>query len=65
MSTGNTQVQANIEDKLNELHLNPVDRARALSAMRVAAEAVKVFEVLATSVKRIAAAVWLKPTVRT
>ena len=65
MSTGNTQVQANIEDKLNELHLNPVDRARALGAMRVAAEAVKVFEVLAAGVKRIAAAMWLKPTVRT
>jgi hypothetical protein len=65
MSNGNKQAVFNLEEKLNELNLTPSERANALGAMRVAEDAVEIFEVLRAAFKRVAGFVSLKPSVRT
>lgn len=64
MSNGKHIEDFNLEARLNELNLTPSQRQHAVSAMRVASDAVEVFDALAGAVKRIAAAMSLKPSVR-
>lgn len=64
MSNGKQIDDFNLEARLNELNLTPSQRQHAVSAMRVASDAVEVFDALSGLVKRIAAAVSLKPSVR-
>ena len=64
MTTGNRKVDLNLEEKLAQLNLSPVDRARALSALKMAEDMVSLFEFLGTGLKRIAGAFSLRPSVR-
>ena len=64
MSNGNKQAVFNLEAKLNELNLTPSERANALGAMRVAEDAVEIFEVLRAALKRVAGFISPKPSVR-
>lgn len=64
MSNGKQQAVFNLEIKLNELNLTPSQREHAVSAMRIATDAVEVFDAVAGAIKRIAGAMSLKPSVR-
>ena len=64
MTTGNRKVDLNLEEKLAQLNLSPVDRARALSALKMSEDIVNFFEALGAGVKRIAGAFSLRPSVR-
>ncbi|MCC6533736.1 MAG: hypothetical protein IT531_14405 [Burkholderiales bacterium] len=64
MSNGKSHLGFNVEDKLNELDLTPSQRAQAVGAMKVAEDVVEIVEALAQAVKRIAAVVSLKPSIR-
>lgn len=65
MGNGNRQAEFNVEARLAELKLNPVQRLHAQSAFRAAEDWVGVFQALTAALKRIAAAMSLKPSVRT
>jgi hypothetical protein len=64
MSNGKQNQEFNLEARLNELNLTPAQRQQAVSAFRVASDAVEVFGAIAGAVKRIAGAMSLKPSVR-
>jgi len=64
MSNGNKQAVFNLEARLNELNLTPAERANALGAMRLAEDAVEIFEALRAMFKRIAGLISPKPSVR-
>lgn len=64
MSYGKQTTEFNIEQKLNELNLTPSQREQAVSAMKVAVDAVDIFDAIAGAVKRVAGAIMLKPSVR-
>ena len=64
MTTGNRKVDLNLEEKLAQLNISPIDRARALSALKAAEDMVDFFEALRTVFKRIAGAFSLRPSVR-
>jgi hypothetical protein len=64
MTTGNRKVDLNLEEKLAQLNLSPLDRAQALSALRAAEDLVTLFEALRTVFKRITGAFSLRPSVR-
>lgn len=64
MSNGKQIEEFSIERKLNELNLTPSQREQAVSAMKVAVDAVEIFDAIASAVKRIAGAMSLKPSVR-
>jgi hypothetical protein len=64
MTTGNRKVNLNLEEKLAEMNLSPVDRAQALSALKMAEDMVDLFETLAAGVRRIAGVFSLRPSVR-
>ncbi len=64
MSYGKQHEEFNLEGKLNELNLTPAQREHAVGAMKVAEDAVEVFYAIAGAVKRVAAAMSLKPSVR-
>jgi hypothetical protein len=65
MTTGNRKVDLNLEEKLAQLNISPIDRARALSAMKAAEDMVDFFGALRMAFKRIAGAFSLRPSVRT
>jgi hypothetical protein len=65
MSSGNRQIEFNIEEKLAELHLTPSQRDEARGAVEMANDVVDVLQALTRAVKRLAEAVSLKPSVRT
>ena len=65
MSNGNKRVEFKIEERLNEVRMTPSERADAIGAMRVAEDAVEIFEVLRAAIKRVAGFISLKPSVRT
>ena len=64
MTTGNRKVDLNLEEKLAQLNISPIDRARALSALKAAEDMVDFFAALRTAFKRIAGAFSLRPSVR-
>ncbi len=64
MSYGKQTEEFNIEQKLNELNLTPSQREQAVSAMKVAVDTVEIFDAIASTVKRVAGAMSLKPNVR-
>lgn len=64
MSNGKKIEDFNLEARLNELNLTPSQRQHAVSAMRVASDAVEIYDAIAGMVKRIAIAMSLKPSVR-
>jgi hypothetical protein len=64
MSTGNSNVNLNLEDKLVKLNLSPAQCTQALGAMRAAEDMVDFFQTVGAAVKRIAGALSLKPSVR-
>ena len=65
MSTGNRQVDFNIEEKLAELNLTRSQRAQARGAMEMASDVVDILQALTGALKRLAEAIALKPSVRT
>jgi len=64
MSTGKQNVEFNLEEKLGQLNLTPSQREQAVGAMRVATDTVEVVAAISAAVKRIAGALFLKPSVR-
>lgn len=64
MSNGNSNEGFNLELKLNELNLTPAQRDHAVSALRVATDAVDIIEAVTGAIKRVAGAMSLKPSVR-
>lgn len=64
MSNGKQLEDFNLEAKLNELNLTPSQREHAVSAMRIAEDAVELIDAITGAVKRIAGAMSLKPSVR-
>lgn len=64
MSNGNNHEGFDLEQKLNELNLTPAQRDHAVSALRVATDAVDVIEAITGAFKRVAGAMSLKPSVR-
>ena len=64
MSNGNNQEGFDLELKLNELNLTAAQRDHAVSALRVATEAVDVIQAITGALKRVAGAMSLKPSVR-
>ena len=64
MTTGNRKVDLNLEEKLAQLDISPIDRARALSALKTAEDMVDFFEAIRAGFKRIAGAFSLRPSVR-
>lgn len=65
MSTGDRQVEFNIEEKLAELKLTPAQRAEALASVRIAQTAVELVARARAALRRFAELVALKPSVRT
>lgn len=64
MSNGKQYDEFNLEQKLNELNLTPSQRDHAVSAMKIAVDAVEIVDAIASAVKRLAGAMSLKPSVR-
>ncbi|MCC7080569.1 MAG: hypothetical protein IT530_07850 [Burkholderiales bacterium] len=64
MGTGNRVTAFNLEQKLTELNLTPMQRAQAVGAMRLAEDIVDVVETLGAVVTRIASVFSPKPSVR-
>jgi len=64
MSNGTNNEGFDLEQKLNTLNLTPGQREHAVSALKVAADAVDVIEAITGAIKRVAGAMSLKPSAR-
>jgi hypothetical protein len=64
MTTGNRQADLNLETRLKEINLSPVQRNEAIAALRAADDIVEVVRAAVAGVKRITGVFSLRPSVR-